>query len=112
MIACFTETESVREVREMPPYPSIQGPGLNLRIGREGEPQSRTTQPETIGKSWNPKPRITLRIVKRIEEAAKPGNDPSPIHHMPASSQLNLISTINSLNIPNLKSDLKQQEPR
>lgn len=77
----------------------------------EGQPRSRTTQPETTGINRNPNSYKKLRISKETEKAAKPGNGPSKIHHMPASRQLDLKAKSNSQNTPNLKSDLKQQEP-
>lgn len=48
---------------------------------------------------------------KVTEKAAKPGDGPSQIHHMPVSRQLDLIPKPNSWNMPNLQSGAKQQEP-
>lgn len=93
------------------PYPLIQAPGLNSREQGRGRLQSRTTQPETIGINQNPKPRQKLRISKGTEKAAKPGGGPSQIYCVPVSRQLDLTSKPNSLNMPNLKSDPKQQKP-
>lgn len=72
----------------MPVLPIDLGTGSEFKdMGwrEEGQPQSRTTQTETTRINWNPNSYKKLRISKETEKAAKPGNGPSQIHHLPAS---------------------------
>lgn len=86
-MACFRGKESLRGVGDpvLPIDLATRSEFKDMGWKEKGQPQSRTTHPETTGINWNPNSYKKLRISKETEKAAKSGNGPSQIHHMPAS---------------------------